>query len=114
LQSVELDKVRTLLTPTLRRLGVHKAVVFGSLSKGAGSRKSDVDLLIVVETEERFFKRYDRFDEIYAKLKGRSVDLLIYTPEELGKIKHRPFIKKILAEGQIISYYSALYWVSQL
>lgn len=102
MESVELDKVRTELAPTLRKLGVHKAIVFGSLSRGAGSRKSDVDLLIVVETGERFFKRYDRFEEIYAKLKGRSVDLLIYTPAEMGKIGHRPFIKKILAEGQTI------------
>lgn len=102
MESSEVDKVRTQLTPTLRKLGVDKAIVFGSLSKGAGSRRSDVDLLIVVETGERFFKRYERFEEIYAKLKGRSVDLLIYTPEELGKIGHRPFIKKILAEGQTI------------
>lgn len=102
MESVELDKVRTQLTPTLRKLGVDKAIVFGSLSRGAGSRKSDVDLLIVVETGERFFKRYERFEEIYAKLKGRSVDLLIYTPSELGKIAHRPFIEKILAEGQTI------------
>jgi len=102
LESVEIDKVKTQLAPTLRKLGVDKAIVFGSLSRGAGSRKSDVDLLIVVETGERFFDRYERFEEIYASLKRRCVDLLIYTPEELVQIAHRPFIRRILAEGQTI------------
>ena len=102
MESSELNEIRIQLAPTLRRLGVDKAILFGSLSRGTGSRKSDVDLLIVMETEERFFNRYERFEEIYAKLKGRSVDMLIYTPAELSKIGQRPFIKKILAEGRII------------
>ena len=29
-------------------------------------------------------------------------NMLIYTPAELANIDHRPFIKKILAEGQVI------------
>jgi predicted nucleotidyltransferase len=102
MESSEVDKVRTQLTPTLRELGVGKAILFGSISRGAKSRKSDIDLLLVVETEERFFDRYRRFEEIYAKLKGRSVDMLIYTPSELERIAHRPFIRRILAEGKTI------------
>jgi predicted nucleotidyltransferase len=102
MESVELEMIKAQLSPTLKELGVDKAIVFGSLSRGAGSRKSDVDLLIVVETGERFFDRYERFEEVYAKLKGRSVDMLIYTPTELMRIAQRPFIKKILAEGKTI------------
>jgi uncharacterized protein len=102
MESSEVDKVRTQLTPTLRELGVEKAILFGSITRGTKSRKSDIDLLLVVETEERFFDRYRRFEEIYAKLKGRSVDMLIYTPSELEQIAHRPFIKRILAEGRTI------------
>ena len=98
----EVDEIRTQLTPTLRELGVGKAILFGSTSRGSKSRKSDIDLLLVVETEERFFDRYERFEDIYAKLKGRSVDMLIYTPSELERIAHRPFIRKILAEGKTI------------
>lgn len=102
MESSELNEIRIQLVPTLRKVGVDKAIVFGSLSRGAGSRKSDVDLLIVMETEDRFFDRYERFEEIYAKLKGRSVDILIYTPLELQRIAHRPFIGKILKEGKTI------------
>ena len=98
----EVDELRKRLIPTLRELGVGKAIFFGSLSRGTRSRRSDIDILLVVDTKERFFDRYQRFEGIYAELKGRSVDMLIYTPEELDRIAHRPFIKRILAEGQTI------------
>ena len=32
------------------------------------------------KTENRFIDRYPKFEKIYTELKGRSVDLLIYTP----------------------------------
>ena len=102
MESSEVDEIRTQLAPTLRELGVGKAILFGSISRGTGSRRSDIDLLLVVETEERFFDRYQHFEKIYAKLKGKSVDMLIYTPSELERIAHRPFIRKILAQGKTI------------
>lgn len=102
MESSEVDKIKARLTPTLRELRVAKAILFGSASRGTKSRKSDIDILLVVETEERFFDRYGRFEEIYAKLKGRSVDMLIYTPSELERIAHRPFIRRILAERKTI------------
>jgi uncharacterized protein len=98
----DLDEIRIQLTPILRELHVGKAILFGSIPRGTKSRKSDVDILLVVETEERFFDRYRHFEKIYAKLKGRSVDMLIYTPSELERIAHRPFIRRILAEGKTI------------
>ena len=102
MESVELEAIKAQLTPTLEKLGVGKAIVFGSMSRGTKSRRSDIDILLVVETNERFFDRYRRFEEIYGELKGRSVDMLIYTPSELKRIAHRPFIRKILAEGKTI------------
>jgi len=90
------------MAPIFRRNAVSKAVLFGSAVRDTETRKSDIDLMIVVETDKRFFDRYDAFDEISEILKGTSVDLLIYTPQELESISHRPFIRKILAEGKII------------
>ena len=102
MEFAELDEVRMQLTPLLRELGVGKAILFGSICKGTQSRKSDIDILLVVETSERFFDRYRHYEQIYAELKGRSVDMLIYTPSELERMAHRPFIRKILAEGKAI------------
>ncbi len=96
------DEIADILKPICERLPIHKAILFGSRARGRQTDRSDIDLLIVMETRERFFKRYDRVMDIYAALRGEAVDLLIYTPEELEAISHRDFIKQVLAEGQVL------------
>jgi len=81
---------------------VLKAILFGSAARDTETRHSDIDMMIVMKTNKRFFDRYDDFEELYSEFRGRSLDLLIYTPEELENICHRPFIRRILQEGQII------------
>lgn len=98
----DIEAIKTKLAPFLKELDVEKAILFGSISEGVDTRRSDLDLVIVVNTERRFFDRYQDFEETHTLLKGRSIDLLIYTPAELDRIGHRPFIRKILAEGQTI------------
>ena len=90
------------MAPVFRRNKVCKAVLFGSAASDTETKKSDIDVMIVMETDKRFFDRYGAFDEISEILRGRSVDLLIYTPKELENISHRPFIRRILAEGKTI------------
>jgi predicted nucleotidyltransferase len=98
----ELNEIRDLLSPVFAKNSVKKVVLFGSLARGSETRKSDLDLMIVMETSKRFFDRYDAFEEVYRLMKGRSVDMLIYTPDELEGISHRKFIQSILTEGKII------------
>lgn len=95
----QIHKLILSLTPVFERNGVLKAVLFGSAARDTATKKSDIDLMIVMETDKRFFDRYDAFDEVYEILKGVSVDLLIYTPDELESISHRAFVRSILAEG---------------
>lgn len=75
--------------------------MFGSYARGTQSRKSDIDLLIVCETDETFFRRHRDFLELY-EIFQEELDLLIYTPLEWEEIKERTFFKKILEEGKII------------
>ena len=80
-----------------------RAIVFGSLARGEASRRSDVDLIIVQHTEKRFLDRYDGIlREVAQAVPGRDVDLLIYTPQELAQLTHRPWIAKALVEGTTI------------
>jgi len=102
MKSDELNVFRRLLAPIFRQNNVIKVVLFGSASRGSLTKKSDLDLMIIKETPKRFFDRYEEFDEIHALIKNRAVDILIYTPEELKNISHRPFIKRILKEGKSI------------
>jgi len=91
------------LGPLFQRKGVLRAVVFGSLASGNSTRRSDLDLIVVVSTNKRFLDRYDDLlSEISLAVPGRDVDLLIYTPEELDGMTERPFVRQALQHGVTI------------
>jgi len=91
------------LPPILERHGVLRAVVFGSLARNEGTRRSDLDLIIVLRTGKRFLDRYDDLlPEMTRAAPGLDVDLLIYTPEELDQMSERPFIRQALQQGVTI------------
>ncbi len=98
----DVRKITKMLSPVFIENKVKKAVLFGSFSKSTQTRKSDMDLMIIIETDKRFFDRYEQFDTIHEILNDRAVDMLIYTAGELSSISHRPFIKRILSEGETI------------
>lgn len=97
-----IKRIRELLLPIFQKSKVKKAFLFGSYATGKETKRSDLDLMIIMNTSKRFFERYDQFNEIHNTFKGYAIDLLIYTPEELEKISHRKFIKDILYKGKII------------
>ena len=99
----ELEILAARLRPLFQQYGILRAIVFGSLGRGEATRRSDLDLLIVQDTDRRFLDRYDRLlPEIVRRVPERDVDLLIYTPNELRAAVDRPFIATILREGKVI------------
>ena len=98
----KIDQTQKDLAPIFTKNRVTKTVVFGSMAKETASCISDLHLMIVMQTDKRFFDRYELFDEVYDVIDDRAVDMLIYTPEELQRISHRSFINKILKEGRVI------------
>jgi predicted nucleotidyltransferase len=90
------------LRPMFRRAGVHKAIVFGSTARGTSRKRSDVDLMVVMDTAKRFFDRADDLAGIGAVLSGVRFDLLVYTPAEFKTMRTRPFIRRALEEGVTI------------
>lgn len=91
------------LRPIFQQYQVSRAILFGSLATGDASRRSDVDIIVILETDKRFLDRYDGIlHDIAIAVSGRDVDLLIYTPAELEKMRDRPFIRQALKEGVTI------------
>jgi predicted nucleotidyltransferase len=91
------------LMPVLQRHNIQKAIVFGSFARGETSRRSDVDLILIQQTDKRFLDRYDGLlYEMSCAVPGRDLDVLIYTPEELTAMMQRRFIATILREGKVI------------
>ena len=98
-----LDHIRETFDPVLRLGGAKKAIVFGSYARGDADRYSDLDIVIVAETDKTFFKRHEDFSGVY-KVWQRGLDMLIYTPEELEEMlaEGRAFIELALEEGVVI------------
>ena len=77
-----------------------EAYIYGSVLTESTDQYSDVDLVLVRNTKLHFF---DRIREIMSlRREFGSLDLLIYTPDELAEIVTEPgrnFIKSILETG---------------
>ena len=80
---------------------IHKVILFGSYARGDVTRKSDMDLVVIMETNRRFFDRYELLDRLYT-LFDTGLDIFPYTETEFSRISHRPFIKNIIKEGIVV------------
>jgi predicted nucleotidyltransferase len=91
------DVLKEKLDPLFKEHNIEKAILFGSYVRNEASRYSDIDLILIKNTELRFFDRYEGILASFSQaLPEYAVDLLIYVPSELEEISHRHFIKQAL------------------
>lgn len=82
-----------------------KVILFGSYAYGTPKPDSDIDLLIIKETSERFIDRWVMVQRILTGThRSLPVETLVLTPEE---IKNRlaigdQFIEQILEKGNVL------------
>jgi len=78
-------------------------VLFGSHARGDAGAHSDVDFLVIQETD---LPRPKRSVPLYATLRDYpySKDILVYTPEEVGAYRNLPnsFVMTALREGKVL------------
>lgn len=93
----ELDRILGIL----RARGVEKIILFGSLARGESRSASDIDLLIVEETDKPFL---ERVGAVYSAIQPRkAVDILVYTPRELERLSETSsFVRRVLSEGRVL------------
>ena len=58
-----------------------KIIIFGSYARGEQSNNSDLDLLIVKDTSESYYKRPATIRSLFEK-QPCPLDILVFTPEE--------------------------------
>ena len=75
--SIHIEELSEQILPVLKRFGVKKAAIFGSLAKGEESRESDVDILVEFETGKSLLDLAGLKIELEETL-GRKVDVLTY------------------------------------
>lgn len=81
-----------------------KIILFGSYAWGSPKKDSDVDLLIVKETDQKHRKRMIDVRRILRDENGLvGMDILVYTPQEINeRLKiNDSFISKIFKKGKI-------------
>jgi hypothetical protein len=72
----------------------------GPTPQGRRDLFTDLDLLVVMETSLDFVSRIaDLTRQLKAEVPG---DLLVYTPEEMERIRDRPFIRHALTTGKVL------------
>lgn len=88
------------LTQAAIELGIQRVILFGSLVWGHPGLTSDVDLVLIWNTPLGFL---ERTAEVYRRLLPQvAADLFVYTPNELARMAHTPFIRRALAEGRVL------------
>jgi predicted nucleotidyltransferase len=56
--SPSVEEIGNRLRPFFRERNVLKAIVFGSWARGTNTRRSDLDLAIVLDTDRTFLERH--------------------------------------------------------
>jgi predicted nucleotidyltransferase len=77
---------------------VLKVVLFGSFAEGRAVPGSDIDILIILQSDShRFIDRIQHYLDSFAYI-GISVDVFPYTIDELDN----PLVQKALSTGKVL------------
>ena len=78
-------------------------ILFGSYARGEASKSSDVDFLVIAESDLPRFKRSRELHKLF-KPYPFGMDILVYTPAEIEKDRKTPlsFISTVLQEGKAV------------
>ena len=87
----------------VRELKPEKIILFGSYAYGKPTPDSDVDLLIIMETDAQRKERYLSVSLLLAP-RPFPVDILVKTPGEIRQAFEKGdfFIKEIVSQGKIL------------
>jgi predicted nucleotidyltransferase len=97
------DALAEIVRRIVRVAAPERIVLFGSAARGEAGPASDLDLLVIKPGR---YHRGRLTEEIYLSLigVGRSVDVLVVTPEDVDRYRDAPalVIAPALREGRVI------------
>jgi predicted nucleotidyltransferase len=79
-----------------------KLILFGSMAEGRTEENSDIDLLIIKQTNKKFT---DRIGDVLRICRPRmAADFIVYTPREFSDLKEtNDFVRReIIEKGKVI------------
>ena len=96
-------ELATIVQRLVRRYRPEKIIVFGSAAAGTADADSDIDLLIIKQTEDGYFDRLGKVRRLLDT--WQPLDIFVLTPLELEKVvtENRYFVvEEILKKGRVI------------
>jgi len=97
------EEVQAVVDRIVARARPQKVVVFGSYAKGTATGTSDLDILLVKETELPMARRAEELAPVVSR-RWLSIDIHVYTPdevEEYGKDQFG-FVRSALTTGRVV------------
>src|SRR3989338_7445919 len=95
----ELERILEILR---KRVRPEKVILFGSLVSGRLKPESDIDLLIVQESNDSIFERKRKLEGLLNR--KYAADLIVLTPGEVKSLldSDNRYIKQIFSRGKIL------------
>ena len=101
------EDIRSIVAKIIKGVNPEKIIMFGSRAHGNENDFSDLDILVVMNTNK---SKWHRSGDIYMLTMGRGfpMDVIVYTPEEFKEaVEHEdywfnPLIKDIINEGVVL------------
>lgn len=95
------DALREIVASLSALEEVERVSVFGSYARGRADLFTDLDILVVIRTDQGFV---DRLRMLYSRLAVPvDLDLVCYTPQEFHAMRDRPFFRRML-QGEVVLY----------
>ncbi|MCX7839976.1 MAG: nucleotidyltransferase domain-containing protein [Anaerolineae bacterium] len=97
-------QINAVVQRIVQQFNPEKVILFGSYAYGKPNIDSDVDLLVVMESDERPARRTARVLGAILDVKTFPMDLLVRTPQEL---EHRLaigdlFMQEVIERGKVL------------
>lgn len=100
--NLESTPARRVINRIIRRYRPKKIIVFGSYARGDVHQGSDLDLIIIKNTKQKFLRRMDAVLDL---CDGEiAVEPLIYTEAEFKKMleQRNDFLETVVSEGKVV------------
>ncbi len=96
-------RVQEVIQKIIEGYNPERIIIFGSYARGDWTEDSDLDVLVVKETEERPF---DRIGSVSSMCWPRKLpmDIVVKTPDEIADEldRHELFTREIMREGAVV------------
>ena len=95
----ELERILEILR---KRVRPEKVILFGSLASGRLKPESDIDLLIVQNSDDSIFERVKKLERLLHR--QYAADLIVLTPSEIQALlnSNNRYLKSIFSHGKVL------------